>query len=67
MCPAAADEPSVTTSRSGLCWLQKTQNVQDEKVDGEYGLIINGHSLVRSASVHLHTDEEWRAALCLSG
>lgn len=55
MCPDAADEPSVITSRSGLCWLQKTQTVQDEKVDGEYGLIINGHSLVRRATVHLRT------------
>lgn len=47
MCPDASDEPSVIKSRTGLFWLQKTQTVKDEKVDGEYGLIINGHSLVR--------------------
>lgn len=48
MCPDAADEPSVIKTRTGLLWLQKTETVQDEKVDGEYGLIINGHSLVSS-------------------
>lgn len=48
MCPEAAEEPSVTTSRGGLFWVEKMETVQDEKVDGEYGLIINGHSLVRS-------------------
>lgn len=47
MCPDASEEPLVIKSRTGLCWLQKTQTVKDEKVDGEYGLIINGHSLVR--------------------
>ncbi|XP_056875092.1 phospholipid-transporting ATPase ID [Takifugu flavidus] len=45
MCPDSADEPSLVSSRSGLFWLQRTQTLQDEKVDGEYGLIINGHSL----------------------
>lgn len=47
MCPEAAEEPTVIKGRAGLFWLQKTENVQDEKVDGEYGLVINGHSLVR--------------------
>lgn len=48
MCPEAVDEPSVIKSRSGLFWLEKTEAVQDEKVDGDYGLVINGHSLVRT-------------------
>ena len=47
MCPDAPDEPSVIKSRAGLFWLQKTETVLDEKVDGDYGLVINGHSLVR--------------------
>lgn len=47
MCPEGADEPAVIKSRAGLFWLEKTATVQDEKVDGEYGLVINGHSLVR--------------------
>lgn len=49
MCPGAAEEPTVIRSRAGLFWLEKTKTMQDEKVDGEYGLIINGHSLVRRA------------------
>lgn len=47
MCPESADEPSVISSRAGLFWLQKIERVEDEKVEGEYGLVINGHSLVR--------------------
>lgn len=47
MCPEAADQPVVKEARAGLFWLQKTVTVDDEKVDGEYALIINGHSLVR--------------------
>lgn len=47
MCPEAAEEPSVFKSRVGLFWLKKTETMQDEKMDGDYGLIINGHSLVR--------------------
>lgn len=47
MCPEAADEPSVVKSRSGLFWLRKTETVLDDEVDGDYGLLINGHSLVR--------------------
>lgn len=47
MCPEGEEEPSVIKSRAGLFWLQKIERVEDEKVDGEYGLVINGHSLVR--------------------
>uniref|UniRef100_A0A671TBZ3 Phospholipid-transporting ATPase n=1 Tax=Sinocyclocheilus anshuiensis TaxID=1608454 RepID=A0A671TBZ3_9TELE len=32
---------------------KKSQVVEDEKVDGEYGLVINGHSLVREIDMHL--------------
>lgn len=52
MCQEAAEEPSVMKGRAGLFWLRKTETVQDEKVDGEYALIINGHSLVRLFPVH---------------
>ncbi|XP_011471529.1 phospholipid-transporting ATPase ID isoform X1 [Oryzias latipes] len=45
MCPDAAEEPSVIKARAGLFWLKKTQTVQDEKVNGEYAMLINGHSL----------------------
>jgi len=47
MCPDAAEEPSVVKARAGLFWVDKTETVEDEKVDGDYALIINGHSLVR--------------------
>lgn len=47
MSSSSADKPSVIKARAGLFWLQKTETVQDEEVDGEYGLVINGHSLVR--------------------
>lgn len=46
MCPGAAEEPAVTKARAGLFWLKKTETVQDETVEGDYALIINGHSLV---------------------
>lgn len=58
MCPDSADEPTVEKSRSGLFWMEKTETVQDEKVDGEYALIINGHSLVMKSYLyltHIHT------------
>nr|XP_061836890.1 phospholipid-transporting ATPase ID-like [Nerophis lumbriciformis]XP_061836891.1 phospholipid-transporting ATPase ID-like [Nerophis lumbriciformis] len=45
MCPTAAEEPTVTKARAGLLWLRKTETVPDCKVDGEYALVINGHSL----------------------
>lgn len=43
MSPGSGDEPPIVKSRLG----KKSQVVEDEKVDGEYGLVINGHSLVR--------------------
>ncbi|XP_075885168.1 phospholipid-transporting ATPase ID-like [Nelusetta ayraudi] len=45
MSPGSSDEPKISKSRSGLLWLQEIQTVEEEKVDGQYGLIINGHSL----------------------
>uniref|UniRef100_A0A671TAZ2 Phospholipid-transporting ATPase n=1 Tax=Sinocyclocheilus anshuiensis TaxID=1608454 RepID=A0A671TAZ2_9TELE len=35
---------------------KKSQVVEDEKVDGEYGLVINGHSLVREIAFALQKD-----------
>lgn len=65
MCPDAPEHPPVVSGRSGLFWTQKYQRVQDEKVDGEYGLVINGHSLVRRSKVipnetgELATNSPW--------
>lgn len=53
MCPGAPEKASVIEARAGLFWRLKTQTVEDEKVDGEYGLVINGHSLVGRPFNHL--------------
>ncbi|CAJ1071258.1 phospholipid-transporting ATPase ID-like [Xyrichtys novacula] len=64
MCPDAADEPEVIKSRAGLFWLKKTEFVQDEKVDGEYGLIINGHSLAFALDKNLQLELLRTACMC---
>ncbi|XP_020486231.2 phospholipid-transporting ATPase ID [Labrus bergylta] len=64
MCPESADEPSVIKSRAGLFWLKKTENVQDEKVDGEYALIINGHSLAFALENNLQLELLRTACMC---
>uniref|UniRef100_A0A3P8S2G8 Phospholipid-transporting ATPase n=1 Tax=Amphiprion percula TaxID=161767 RepID=A0A3P8S2G8_AMPPE len=64
MCPEAAEEPTVIRSRAGLFWLQKTQSVQDEKVDGDYGLIINGHSLAFALEKNMQLELLRTACMC---
>ncbi|KAM9338399.1 phospholipid-transporting ATPase ID-like [Symphorus nematophorus] len=64
MCPEASDKPSVIKSRAGLFWLKKTQTVQDEEVDGEYGLIINGHSLAFALEKDLQLELLRTACMC---
>ncbi|RVE65591.1 hypothetical protein OJAV_G00118000 [Oryzias javanicus] len=64
MCPDAAEQPSVSTSRSGLFWLKKTQTVQDEKVDGEYAMLINGHSLAFALEEDLELELLRTACMC---
>lgn len=44
MSPQSGDEPPIVKSRF---FNKKSQVVEDEKVEGDYGLVINGHSLVR--------------------
>uniref|UniRef100_A0A8C1KK17 Phospholipid-transporting ATPase n=1 Tax=Cyprinus carpio TaxID=7962 RepID=A0A8C1KK17_CYPCA len=43
---------------------KKSQVVEDEKVDGEYGLVINGHSLVREILELLRTACMCQAVIC---
>ena len=50
MCPEGSEEPTISTGRAGLFGVQKRTTVEDDKVDGDYGLVINGHSLVRRRS-----------------
>ncbi|KAK2888484.1 phospholipid-transporting ATPase ID [Channa argus] len=64
MCPEAAEEPSVNKSRAGLFWLQITETLQDEKVDGEYGLVINGHSLAFALEENLQLELLRTACMC---
>uniref|UniRef100_A0AAX7UFG3 Phospholipid-transporting ATPase n=1 Tax=Astatotilapia calliptera TaxID=8154 RepID=A0AAX7UFG3_ASTCA len=64
MCPEAAEEPSVFKSRVGLFWLKKTETMQDEKVDGDYGLIINGHSLAFALEKKLRLELLRTACMC---
>ncbi|XP_013765295.1 phospholipid-transporting ATPase FetA-like, partial [Pundamilia nyererei] len=64
MCPEAAEEPTVIKSREGLFWLKKTETMQDEKVDGDYGLIINGHSLAFALEKNLRLELLRTACMC---
>lgn len=64
MCPEAAEEPSVVKAHAGLFWLQKTETVQDEKVDGEYALVINGHSLAFALEKNLQLELLRTACMC---
>ncbi|XP_037547990.1 phospholipid-transporting ATPase ID [Nematolebias whitei] len=64
MCPEAAEEPSVMEARAGLFWLQKTKTVQDEDVDGDYGLVINGHSLAFALEKDLELELLRTACMC---
>ncbi|MEQ2217865.1 hypothetical protein XENOCAPTIV_024900, partial [Xenoophorus captivus] len=64
MCPGAAEKPTVIKARAGLLWLQKTQTVQDENVNGEYGLIINGHSLAYALQKDLKFELLRTACMC---
>uniref|UniRef100_A0A671VYY4 Phospholipid-transporting ATPase n=1 Tax=Sparus aurata TaxID=8175 RepID=A0A671VYY4_SPAAU len=50
--------------RVGLFWLEKTETVQDEKVDGDYGLIINGHSLAFALEKDLQLELLRTACMC---
>uniref|UniRef100_A0A4W6C976 Phospholipid-transporting ATPase n=1 Tax=Lates calcarifer TaxID=8187 RepID=A0A4W6C976_LATCA len=64
MCPEAPEEASVIKARAGLFWCQKTETVQDEKVDGDYGLVINGHSLAFALEKDLQLELLRTACMC---
>uniref|UniRef100_A0A8C4GYR7 Phospholipid-transporting ATPase n=1 Tax=Dicentrarchus labrax TaxID=13489 RepID=A0A8C4GYR7_DICLA len=59
-----AEGPSVIKARAGLFWLQRTETVQDEKVDGDYGLVINGHSLAFALEKNLQMELLRTACMC---
>ncbi|KAM9841703.1 phospholipid-transporting ATPase ID [Aulostomus maculatus] len=64
MCPDAAEEAAVIKARAGLFWLQTTETVQDETVDGDYALIINGHSLAFALEKGLQLELLRTACMC---
>ncbi|XP_047424894.1 phospholipid-transporting ATPase ID-like [Mugil cephalus] len=64
MCPEAPDKATVIRSRAGLFWLEKTKTVEDEKVDGQYGLIINGHSLAFALEKGMELELLRTACMC---
>nr|XP_049593785.1 probable phospholipid-transporting ATPase IM isoform X5 [Syngnathus scovelli] len=64
MCPEGADAPTVTKARAGLFWLEKTETVHDDKVDGEYALVINGHSLAFALEKDLELELLRTACMC---
>ncbi|KAI4876349.1 hypothetical protein NFI96_017814 [Prochilodus magdalenae] len=61
MSPGSPDEPLFVKRRfTG----KKTQTVLDEKVDGEYGLVINGHSLAHGLQKDLQLELLRTACMC---
>ncbi|KAM4634801.1 phospholipid-transporting ATPase ID-like isoform 1-T2 [Polymixia lowei] len=64
MCPGSSDEPTVIKARAGLFWRLKTETVEDEVVDEEYGLVINGHSLAYALEKGLQLELLRTACMC---
>uniref|UniRef100_A0A8C5AT55 Phospholipid-transporting ATPase n=1 Tax=Gadus morhua TaxID=8049 RepID=A0A8C5AT55_GADMO len=64
MCPDAPDKPVVVEARAGLFWRQKTRKVEDEAVNGEYALVINGHSLAYALEKDLELELLRTACMC---
>ncbi|KAG1970776.1 phospholipid-transporting ATPase ID [Pimephales promelas] len=61
MSPESGDEPPIEKSR----FLgKKSQVVEDEKVDGEYGLVINGHSLAFALQKGMELELLRTACMC---
>ncbi|KAA0703813.1 Phospholipid-transporting ATPase ID [Triplophysa tibetana] len=61
MSPESGDEPPIMKSR---LWGKKSQVVEDEKVDGEYGLVINGHSLAFALQKDMQLELLRTACMC---
>uniref|UniRef100_A0AAY4AEP2 Phospholipid-transporting ATPase n=1 Tax=Denticeps clupeoides TaxID=299321 RepID=A0AAY4AEP2_9TELE len=61
MCPGSSDDPPFL--KSGIL-AKKSLVVEDEKVDGEYGLVINGHSLAFALQEDLRLELLRTACMC---
>ncbi|XP_071009017.1 phospholipid-transporting ATPase ID [Oncorhynchus clarkii lewisi] len=64
MTPDGTEEPTVKKSRSGLFCLQKTETVADEPVNGEYAMVINGHSLAFALEKDMEIELLRTACMC---
>ncbi|XP_046873824.1 phospholipid-transporting ATPase ID [Hypomesus transpacificus] len=64
MCPEGSEEPTISTGRAGLFGVQKRTTVEDDKVDGDYGLVINGHSLAYALEKSLQMELLRTACMC---
>ncbi|XP_077594057.1 phospholipid-transporting ATPase ID-like [Stigmatopora nigra] len=69
MCPTAAGEEEddgggVTPAGAGLSWLRKTPSVRPDQTDGEYGLLVDGHSLALALDKDLEAELLRTACLC---
>ncbi|XP_051973016.1 phospholipid-transporting ATPase ID [Xyrauchen texanus] len=61
MSPGSGDEPPIV--KSGL-FGKKSQVVEDEEVDGDYGLVINGHSLAFALQKDMQLELLRTACMC---
>ncbi|XP_043106554.1 phospholipid-transporting ATPase ID [Puntigrus tetrazona] len=61
MSPESGDDPPIEKSR---LLGKKSQVVEDEKVDGEYGLVINGHSLAFALQKDMQLELLRTACMC---
>ncbi|TRY65285.1 hypothetical protein DNTS_015442, partial [Danionella cerebrum] len=61
MSPESGDEAPI---RKNKFMSKKSQEVEDEKVDGDYGLVINGHSLAFALQKDLELELLRTACMC---
>ncbi|RXN21326.1 phospholipid-transporting ATPase ID-like protein [Labeo rohita] len=61
MSPQSGDEPPIVKSRF---FSKKSQVVEDEKVEGDYGLVINGHSLAFALQKDMQLELLRTACMC---
>uniref|UniRef100_A0A8C7TMD4 Phospholipid-transporting ATPase n=1 Tax=Oncorhynchus mykiss TaxID=8022 RepID=A0A8C7TMD4_ONCMY len=59
-----AEEVRKELHRSGLFCLQKTETVADEPVNGEYAMVINGHSLAFALEKDMEIELLRTACMC---
>ncbi|KAK6315898.1 hypothetical protein J4Q44_G00134220 [Coregonus suidteri] len=64
MTPDGTEEPTVKKSRSGLFCLIKMETVVDEPVNGEYAMVINGHSLAFALEKDMEMELLRTACMC---